>query len=72
MPWAVFRAVLPIPIPVANPSNLFPSRQPTAFLTGLMAQPLTQQYRIGLNISLHGVMRDIAQEATPGQAPDRG
>ena len=53
---------LPIPTPVSNPSNLFPSRQPTAFLTGLMAQPLTQQYRIGLNISLHGVMRDIAQE----------
>jgi outer membrane protein TolC len=27
-----------------------------------MAQPLSQQYRIGLNISMHGVMRDIARE----------
>ena len=31
-------------------------------MTGLMAQPLSQQYRIGLNISMHGVMRDIARE----------
>ena len=31
-------------------------------MTGLMAQPLSQQYHIGLSISLHGVMRDIAQE----------
>jgi outer membrane protein TolC len=58
---------LPIPTPVANPSDLVPSRQPTAFLTGLAAQPLTQQYRIGLNISLHGVMRDIAQEELRGK-----
>ena len=27
-----------------------------------MAQPLSQQYRIGLNISMHDVMRDIARE----------
>ena len=31
-------------------------------MTGLMAQPLSQQYRIGLNISMHDVMRDIARE----------
>ena len=31
-------------------------------MTGLMAQPLSQQYRIGLNVSMHDVMRDIARE----------
>ena len=64
--------LLPIPIPVANPTNLFPSRQPTALMTGLMAQPLSQQYRIGLNISMHGVMRDIAREQLRGKRQTRG
>ena len=54
--------LVPIPIPVSAPSSLFPSRQPTALMAGLMAQPLSQQYRIGLNISMHGVMRDISWE----------
>ncbi len=53
---------LPIPIPVSTPSSLIPSRQPTALMGGLMAQPLSQQYRIGLNVSMHDVMRDIARE----------
>ncbi len=54
--------VLPIPIPIISAPNLISTRQPTALMTGLMAQPLSQQYRIGLNISMHGVMRDIARE----------
>ncbi len=54
--------VLPIPIPITSAPNLVSNRQPTALMTGLMAQPLSQQYRIGLNISMHSVMRDIAQE----------
>jgi len=54
--------LLPIPIPVSTPSSLIQSRQPTAYLAGFLMQPLSQQYRIGLNISMHGVMRDIAQE----------
>ena len=54
--------VLPIPIPITSATNLVSNRQPTALMTGLMAQPLSQQYRIGLNISMHGVMRDIARE----------
>jgi outer membrane protein len=32
-----------------------------------MSQPLSQQYRIGLNISMHSVMRDIAQEGLRGK-----
>ncbi len=56
--------LLPIPIPVSTPSpaNLTQSRQPTAYMAGFMTQPLSQQYRIGLNISMHGVLRDMAQE----------
>ena len=54
--------VLPIPIPIISAPNLISTRQPTALMTGLMAQPLSQQYRIGLNISMHGVMRDISWE----------
>ncbi len=54
--------VLPIPIPIPSATNLVSNRQPTALMTGLMAQPLSQQYRIGLNISMHNVMRDIARE----------
>ncbi len=54
--------LLPIPIPVSTPTNPIQSRQPTAYLAGLMSQPLTQQYRIGLNISMHAVLRDIARE----------
>jgi outer membrane protein TolC len=54
--------VLPIPIPITSATNLVSNRQPTALMSGLMAQPLSQQYRIGLNISMHGVMRDIARE----------
>ena len=64
--------VLPIPIPITSAPNLVSNRQPTALMTGLMAQPLSQQYRIGLNISMHGVMRDISREAIAGQAADRG
>src|SRR5512139_2146841 len=44
--------VLPIPIPITSAPNLVSNRQPTALMTGLMAQPLSQQYRIGLNISM--------------------
>ncbi|MFZ5447313.1 MAG: TolC family protein [Thermodesulfobacteriota bacterium] len=54
--------VLPVPIPITSAPNLVSNRQPTALMTGLMAQPLSQQYRIGLNISMHNVMRDIARE----------
>jgi outer membrane protein len=54
--------VLPIPIPIPSAPNLVSNRQPSALMTGLMAQPLSQQYRIGLNISMHNVMRDISRE----------
>ncbi len=56
--------LLPIPIPVSIPStaNLTQLRQPTAYMAGLMTQPLSQQYRIGLNINMHGVLRDMARE----------
>ncbi|MGA7579583.1 MAG: TolC family protein [Desulfobaccales bacterium] len=54
--------LLPIPIPVSTPTSLIKSQQPTAYIAGLMAQPLSQQYRIGLNISMHNVMREIAWE----------
>ena len=57
-----YPGVLPIPIPITSATNLVSNRQPTALMTGLMAQPLSQQYRIGLNISMHGVMRDISRE----------
>jgi outer membrane protein TolC len=57
-------SALPIPIPIATPSlgNVVKNPQPTAYLTGFMTQPLSQQYRIGLNINMHQVMRDIARE----------
>ncbi len=54
--------VLPMPIPITSAANLVSNQQPTALMTGFMAQPLSQQYRIGLNISMHNVMRDIARE----------
>jgi outer membrane protein TolC len=57
-----FQGLLPIPIPVSTPANLIQSRQPTAYIAGLMSQPLSQQYKIGLNISMHSVMRDLAWE----------
>lgn len=59
--------LLPIPIPVSTPANITQIRQPTAYLAGLMSQPLSQQYRIGLNISMHSVMRDIAREQLRGK-----
>ena len=59
--------VLPIPIPITSPTNLISNRQPTALMTTFMAQPLSQQYRIGLNISMHSVMQDISQEGLRGK-----
>jgi outer membrane protein len=59
--------LLPIPIPVSTPTSPVQSRQPSAYMAGLMAQPLTQQYRIHLNISMHGVLRDITQEQLRGK-----
>jgi outer membrane protein TolC len=60
-------SALPIPIPISTPGNIIPNRQPTAYLTGFMTQPLSQQYRIGLNINMHQVMREIAQEQLRAQ-----
>jgi len=37
-------------------------RRPTAFLAGLILQPLSQQYRIGLNIEQAGLARDVESE----------
>ena len=62
-----FSSILPITIPVSSNSANLKGRQPTAYLTGFMTQPLSQQYRIGLNISMHAVMREIAQEKLRGQ-----
>ena len=62
--------VLPIPIPITSAPNLVSNRQPTALMTGFMAQPLSQQYRIGLNISMHGVMRDITREQLRAKRQD--
>ena len=71
-PRRCFRACCRFRFPITSATNLFSNRQPTAFMTGLMAQPLSQQYRIGLNISMHGVMRDIAREQLRAKRPDRG
>ncbi|HXQ72252.1 MAG TPA: TolC family protein, partial [Pyrinomonadaceae bacterium] len=57
---------------VPNPSaNLFPGlgpfftlndrRKPTAVFAASVIEPLTQQYRIGLNIKLEKVSRELAQ-----------
>ena len=57
---------------VPNPSaNLFPGlgpfftlndrRKPTAIFAASVIEPLTQQYRIGLNIKLEKVSRELAQ-----------
>src|SRR6476661_6406388 len=57
---------------VPNPSaNLFPGlgpfftlndrRKPTAVFAASVIEPLTQQYRIGLNIKLERVSRELAQ-----------
>jgi outer membrane protein TolC len=57
---------------VPNPgANLFPglgpfftlndSRKPTAIFATSVVEPLTQQYRIGLNIKLERVSRELAQ-----------
>ncbi|MBI4644508.1 MAG: hypothetical protein HY790_03950 [Deltaproteobacteria bacterium] len=56
-----FSSLLPIAIPISSP-DINKNRQPTAYMVGFMTQPLTQQYRIGLNISMHAVMREMAQE----------
>lgn len=61
-----FSGILPISIPISSPT-VIQNRQPSAYLVGFMIQPLSQQYRIGLNISMHAVMRDIAQEKLRGQ-----
>lgn len=59
-------SALPIPIPISS-TNVIKNRQPTAYLTGFMTQPLSQQYRIGLNINMHQVMREISQEKLRAQ-----
>src|SRR5882724_3087563 len=57
---------------VQNPAaNLFPGlgpfftlndrRKPTAIFAASVIEPLTQQYRIGLNIKLERVSREVAQ-----------
>lgn len=62
-------SALPIPIPISTPSlgTITKSAQPTAYLTGFLTQPLSQQYRIGLNISMHQVMVEISQEKLRAQ-----
>lgn len=62
--------VLPVPIPITSAPNLVSNRQPTALMTGFLAQPLSQQYRIGLNISMHSVMRDISREQLRAKRQD--
>jgi len=57
-----FSSPLPIPIPISTPNIDVKSRQPTVYLTGFMTQPLSQQYRIGLNISMHRVLVELSQE----------
>jgi outer membrane protein TolC len=64
-----FSSALPIPIPISTPSlgTITKSAQPTAYMTGFLTQPLSQQYRIGLNISMHQVMVEISQEKLRAQ-----
>ena len=51
-----------------DPIHVFEKAEfPTVYMTGFMTQPLSQQYRIGLNISMHAVMLEIAQEKLRGQ-----
>ena len=61
------------PLHIANPiSNIFPGvgpffsigipRRPTFIFTGLILQPLSQQYRVGLNIEQAKLGQDIERE----------
>ncbi len=61
--------VLPIPIPISTPSlgNITKNTQPNVIMSGFITQPLSQQYRIGLNISMHQIMVKIAQERLRAQ-----
>ncbi len=61
-----FSGILPIPIPITTP-EVTRNREPNALLMGFMTQPLSQQYRIGLNISMHDVMRQISREKLRAQ-----
>jgi outer membrane protein TolC len=61
-----FSSILPISIPISSP-DIIKNREPTAYIVGFMTQPLSQQYRIGLNISMHAVMREISQEKLRGR-----
>jgi len=62
-----FSSILPITIPISQGRDIGRNPQPTAYITGFATQPLTQQYKIGLNISMHAVMQEIAQEKLRGQ-----
>lgn len=42
-------------------------RRPEYFTVGQLTQPIFQQYKISLNISLHQIMRDMAQEKVRAQ-----
>ena len=56
---------------VRNPGNLFPGvgpffslnveRKPTALIGASVIEPLTQQYRIGLQLKLHRLSREVTQ-----------
>src|SRR5215471_5902731 len=61
------------PVHIANPlSNIFPGvgpffsigipRRPTSIFSGLILQPLSQQYRLGLNIDQAKLARETARE----------
>ncbi|MFZ5450696.1 MAG: TolC family protein [Thermodesulfobacteriota bacterium] len=61
-----FASILPISIPLSSTTPI-KNREPTAYVTGFLTQPLSQQYRIGLNISMRAVMQEIAQEKLRAQ-----
>ena len=54
------------PIPAADTTVSVP-RQPTAYVSGQVSQPLTQQVRIGLGIKSAAASREIEQERVRGE-----
>lgn len=60
-------SILPIAIPISSGPQVERNPQPSVYLTGIMTQPLSQQYRIGLNISMHQVIQEMAQEKLRAQ-----
>jgi outer membrane protein TolC len=58
--FGLFNAIGPVP---STDTKITTPRQPTAFVTAQVAQPLSQLHQIGLSIRAQEVATDIAREA---------